>query len=76
MEFDATWCSLAQLGSFWCSLVELGSVGCFLVHFGPGVRKVSFTSTSLKVIFTRLEKFFRKQNKKIISYSFLNYTVS
>ena len=64
MEFDANWCSLVQLGSFWFSLVQLGAFWCTLVHFGQGVRQVSFTSTSLKVIFTRPEKFFREQNKK------------
>ena len=76
VEFGATWRSLMQIGVVWCNLVLFGSVWCFLVHFGQGVRKVSFTSTSLKVIFTRPEKFFREQNKKIISYSFLNFTVS
>ena len=67
VEFGATWWSLMQIGvvcATWFFLVQFGAAWCFLVHFGQGVRKVRFTSTSLKVIFTRPEKFFASRIKK------------
>ena len=63
-ELSGVWSNLVEFDATWFFLVQFGAAWCFLVHFGQGVRKVSFTSTGLKVIFTRPEKLFREQNKK------------